>query len=230
MEADESKPGPFAIRDCALVVVATGYSASDLRGLRDALLHVGAASIYHHFWGRLLQPQFAEREFNNDFASWVFRSLNDKTLAERLSVIDPSDFTEIDDLRHELVDLIEARLDERDLSAWHHAADPLHFTQAQMVVFSAGQQVDTPEELARLVPEMQQGSIFYHFIDARRRTPGGRDDFSAWLTGRGAEYADAVARLAAIDPYFSSLATTQRALAEALGGLAGPQLSAEAAA
>jgi hypothetical protein len=210
---------PFEVRDCALVVLATDYSAADLRGLRDALLHVGAASIYHHFWGRLLQPQFSEPEFNNDIASWVFRQLNDKTLAERLSVIDPVDFKTIDDLRAELVDAVELRLDEREPATWYQAADPLHFTQAQMVVFSAGVAAKSPGELAQLLPQLSGGSIFYHFIDARRRPPEGLDDFSAWLTMRGDRYAGTVARLAALDPYFSSLARTQKELATILADI-----------
>jgi hypothetical protein len=219
MPEPQTELEPFAVRDCALVVVATGTSATTLRELRDALLAVDESSIYHHFWGRLLEPQFSEPEFNNDFASWVYRSLNDKLLAERLSVIDPTDYLRMEDLRAELVDLIEARLDEGDPVTRNQSLDPLHLTRSQMVVFDTGQAANTPAELARLLPELHPGSIFYHFIDARRRTEERRDDFSAWLARGGPVYQPAIDRLTAIDPYFSSLARTQQVLTEALGAL-----------
>ena len=35
------------------------------------------------------------------------------------------------------------------------------------------------------VPNMSVGSIFYHFIDARRRSPEMMDDFRTWLRSYG---------------------------------------------
>ena len=43
---------------------------------------------------------------------------------------------------------------------------------------------------------MSVGSIFYHFIDARRRTPLGRNDFSSWLMGFGDEHRELLDRIA----------------------------------
>ena len=98
---------PFNIKDCALLVISTGKSAQNLRELRDNLIIIDPGSIYYHFWGTLLRPRFDDPEYNNDFASWIRHNLHDAILAERLGVVDPSEFNEIDDLRHELIDLIE---------------------------------------------------------------------------------------------------------------------------
>lgn len=216
-------PEPFALRDSALVVLATNFSAISLRELRDGILQAEPATIYHHFWGRLLQPQFDEPEFNNDFASWAQHALHDKTLAERLSVVDPADYPALDDLRSELVDLIEMRLDEGDPASWNRAQEPLHFATSQMVVFDAHQAAQTPDELAQLMPTLSPGSIFYHFIDARARPPHKRDDFSVWLAQWGEPYREVSAAVAALDPYFSSLARTKDKLCELLGSPEAPQ-------
>jgi hypothetical protein len=217
MPTESHQPEPFAVRDCALVVLATNFGAASLRELRDGLLLAEPACIYHHFWGRLLQPQFDEPEFNNDFASWTHHSLNDKIMAERLSVIDPADFETLEELRSELVDLIEIRLNERDPASWNHAQDPLHFTSSQIVVFDSHVAAQTPEELAQHLPGLSPGSIFYHFIDARARPPIGRDDFSVWLERWGGDYAELSAAVAALDPYFSSLERTKQRLCAVLG-------------
>jgi len=207
-------PGPFSVRDCALVSLATGISAQNLKEFREGLLSVHPGSIYHHFWGRLLQPRFDEPEYNNDFASWAFRALNDKALAERLSVVDPTELETIEDIRQELLEIVEMRLDESEMIPWAKADQQFHFIRSQIVVLDTGLRLKSPEELARVVPMMSSGSIFYHFIDARRRTDDGSDDFSSWLSGYGNSYQDLIARLQMVEPYFFSLKNTRKTLSE----------------
>nr|HDN00567.1 hypothetical protein [Deltaproteobacteria bacterium] len=206
-QADNKSPftQPFNIKDCALVAMATGYKAQNLREFKEGLLRVHESSIYHHFWGRFLEPQFDEPEYSNDFASWVYRRLNEKALAEKLSVIDPTDYEDIDAIRHDLVECIEDVLYENEFVPWTRADEQFHFVRSQIVVLDTGRYMEIPSDLSFAVPEMTIGSIFYHFIDARRRTEDGSDDFSAWLTGWGDVYNDLRLKLMAVDPFFSSL-------------------------
>lgn len=215
-EAEAEVRQPFGIRDCALIAQATGYKAQSLRELRDGLQWVDGSSIYHHFWGRLLQPQYDEPEYSNDFASWAYHGLHDKTLAERLSMVDPSEFDDIDHLRQELIDIVEIRLDESEIFLWSQADQRFHFTKAQVVVFHTGVEITEPVELARLMPGLGNGSVFYHFIDARRRTDTKSDDFSAWLIGFGHQYEDLTRQLLDVDPYFSSLKDIRHKISDIL--------------
>lgn len=207
---------PFSVRDCALTALATGVIAENLREFRDGLLRVPAGSLYQHFWGRLLQPRFDEPEYVNDFASWAYHSLHDKPLAERLATIDPVDFEGLDGLRHEVLEVVEERLDEGDALSRSLAEQPFFFLQSQIVVFDTGLVFQTPPELAAAIAELSTGSIYYHFIDARRRTDDRRDDFSAWLSAFGEPCASVVGELCRIDPYFSSLKEVRRILSEVL--------------
>lgn len=119
------KRASFAVKDCALIAIATGNSAITLKEFRDALATVDIDSIYYHFWGGLLQPRFEEREYNNDFAAWSWYSLHDAPLAERLAVVDPTEFVTLEDLRRELVEIIEERFDENEYAPWLRADSPL---------------------------------------------------------------------------------------------------------
>jgi len=202
----------FHIRDSALVILATNYRAQSLREFRDALLQVQPESIYHHFWGRLLQPLFDEPEYNNDFASWVRHGLHEKALAERLSVITPADFPDIEALRSEVVDTIEERLDESEYMPWSRADQMFYFLRSQLIVLDTGRKVTTPEELGKAIPEIPLGSIFYHFIDARSRHENRYDDFTDWLQGSGKQYEGLCRQLHSIDPYFSALRTIRHRL------------------
>jgi hypothetical protein len=212
---NNGKPEPFLIRGCTLVVLSTGISAQNLRELRAGLEQAPADSIYHHFWGRFLQAHFDEPQFNNDFASWVRHVLREKESAERLSVINPADFDDLEGLRAELIDVIETALDEQEMVPWARFDQQFHFLRSQIIVFDTGLDASDPAELARLIPTMSPGMIFYHFIDARRRTPDRTDDFSHWIESFGPKWTPLVELLRAIDPYFSSLADIRKELAEA---------------
>ena len=204
---------PFTIKDCALVALATGKKARLLQEFRRELADIDAASIYHHFWGGLLQPRFEEREYNNDFAAWVRHGIHDAVLAERLAALTPTDFADLDVLRREIIELIDARLDETEYLFWMRASQQFEFICSQIVVFDTERQLQQPTELATATTNLSTSSIFYHFIDARRRTSDGGDDFSDWLAVFGDEFAPLREQLRGIDPYFGSLSELRDQLA-----------------
>lgn len=204
---------PFAVMDCALITVATGRRALNLRELAENLREVDADSIYHHFWGALLRPGFDQPEFNNDFAAWARHGLHDHVLAERLAVVDPADYGDLEELRRDLLDIIEERLDEREFVPWARPDQQFNFLTAVLVVFDTHVRLAEPGELPAAVAAMSLGSVFYHFIDARRREPMGQDDFRAWLCGADGRYRDLCAALGAVDPSFSALSETRGRLA-----------------
>lgn len=220
---------PLKLRDCAQVAIATGRWAGDVRELREQLTAAEDASIYHHFWGRLLLPQFDEPEYNNDFASWAAHSLHDKALAERLSAVNPSRFASMDEVRHELIDILEQRLDENELLAWRQSDHGFYFMRAQMVVFETKWSITTPEELRDVLEHVSEGTIFYHFIDARRRTEQRSDDFSLWLGACGDQYSELANALHSIDPYFSSLFGLRQRLINTFNQVQGVQAYGSAA-
>lgn len=203
----------FNLKDCALIAIATGLRALTLRELHDNLQNTSEDSIYYHFWGGLLQPRFEEREYNNDFAAWAWYSLHDGTLAERLAVIDPTEFATLEGLRQELIEIVEERMDEKEHLPWKVASDAFEFIHSQIVVFDTRKKVATPKELGAVLPDISTSSIFYHFVDARRRLQGSpSDDFSLWISKFSREHEGLCRNLVAIDPYFVSLSQLKSTL------------------
>lgn len=211
-EPHAAAPESFQVKDCALITIATGERAYTLKEFRDILTRVGGDTIYYHFWGGLLEPRFEEREYNNDFASWARHGLHDSVLAERLAMLDPTDYTDLEDLRQEVVDQIELRLDESDLLPWVRATRQFEFLRSQIVVFDTHRRLATPKELAQAVPELSTTSLFYHFIDARRRLPDSLDDFRHWLASFDEACIHLCSRLSDVDPYFGPLSELRREL------------------
>jgi len=205
---------PFAVQDCALIAVATGKRAENLRELRDNLLSVHPDCIYYHFWGGLLRPRFDDPEYHNDFAIWSRYALQDAVLAERLGIIDPAAIPDLEVLRQELVEVIEDRLDELPRVPWAKPDKGFYFVRSQTVVFDTHRRIVQPEELTKAIPSMSLGSIFLHFIDSRRRTADQIDDFRAWLTACFEGYEELCGNLAKVDPFFSSLTALRTRLSD----------------
>jgi len=214
MTEDTTERVGFGVKDCALAAIATGMHARDLSDFSTCLQNVHPGSIYYHFWGGLIQPRFEEREYNNDFAGFVRHGLHDAVLAERLAMVDPTDFHDTEMLRQELLELIDERLDEAEYLLWVRSEQPFEFIRSQIVVFDTGRRIKAPEDLAVEVPALSANSIFYHFIDARRRLEGGIDDFRFWLDSFGDTYADLGIQLAQLDPFFVTLSELRRQLGE----------------
>ena len=206
------QPPPFVMKDCALIRIATGKRAANLRELREQIESVSIDSIYHHFWGGRLQPSFEAPEFHNDFATWAHRYLHDEVVAERLSIIDPMAYPTLEDLRKDLIEVLEERLDEVEQPYLAPRDCQFEFIRSQIIIFDTHQRADHPKDLGRYLPHMSLGSIFYHFIDARRRNPERTDDFSHWMVSFGESCGELCERIRQIDPYFSTLKELQSEL------------------
>ncbi|MBD3347934.1 MAG: hypothetical protein GF400_01910 [Candidatus Eisenbacteria bacterium] len=205
-----SPAGPFEVRDCALAAIATGRSAQNLKELRDELRHVDSASVYFHFWGGLLRPAFDDPSYHNDFARWAHDALHNTALAERLSVIGPTDYDDLEELRWAVVDVMEDELDKSEAPVWTSRENRFLFIRSQIVIFDTGIVVEEPAGLPDAVSSMSRSSVFYHFIDARRRTPRGTDDFSTWLIDlHDEEHRELCNELAGIDPFYGTLSETK---------------------
>jgi len=206
-------PETFAVTDCALIAIATGEKAHNLRELLSRLIHTdNQETLYYHFWGGLLRPHFVDPEYPNDFAAWAYHDLHDRRLAEKLAILHPGRHGSMEPLRRQMIEVIEDRLDEDVLAGRIEAEHPFFFLRSQIVVFDTGIRVERPENLADVVSGLSASSIFYHLIDARRRTESGDNDFSEWMRSFDEHYRQVAERISAIDLTFHSLTVLREIL------------------
>jgi hypothetical protein len=207
----------FEVKDCALLMKMSGLApAMNLRELRDRIAACGENVLYHHFCETTLRPTFDDPDYRNDFAVWARVYMRDRVLAERLGIIDPYTFDTMEELRAVVLDIIDDRLGEVTMIPWVRPGDEFIFREAITVIFDTGERIRNPRELPSAILRMTDGSIYYHFLEALRRPPVGKDDFSVWLLGGGEEYGQLIRSLGDIDFYFYSLARLRKELALAL--------------
>lgn len=204
---------PFAVKDCALLVRMSGLlPAINLRELRERLAACSENVLYHHFCEPLLRHTFDNPDYRNDFAVWVKMYLSDRVLAERLGILDPFSMKSLEELRAVTLDILDERLSEVVAIPSAAPGDEFFFLEATTVVFDTGERIASPRELAGAIRRMTNGSIYYHFLEARRRAPVGRDDFTAWLMQEGKRNARIIRALDEIDFFFHSLRNLKEAL------------------
>jgi hypothetical protein len=213
---------PFEVKDCALLVRMSGLApATNLRELRDRIAACSENVLFHHYCETPLRTTFDNPDYRNDFAVWAKLYLGDRVLAERLGILDPYSFHSLEELRSATLDVIDERLSESQTVPWARPGDEFFFMEATTVVFSAGVRIAHPSRLAPHIRKMTNGSVYYHFLEARRRPPIGVDDFSAWLKELGEECRPYVDALASIDFYFHSLLHLRREIARVLSEVTG---------
>jgi len=213
---------PFEVKDCALLARMSGLPpAFNLRELRERIAVCGENVLFHHFCETTLRGTFDHPDYRNDFAAWSKLYLGDRVVAERLGILDPYAFSSLAELRAATLEVIDERLGESTMIPWARPGDELFFMEATTVVFDTGLRISHPRELAASIGAMTGGSVYFHFLEARRRPPFGKDDFTAWLLendagGTSRPYAEALAR---IDFSFHDLAHLRKELVRVLSAL-----------
>jgi len=208
---------PFEVKDCALLMRMSGLPpAMNLRELRDRIAICDEDVLYHHFCETTLRPMFDDPDYRNDFAVWSKLYLGDRVLAERLGILDPYSFAGMEELRAVVLEIIDDRLGELTVIPWVRPGDEFFFKQSTTVVFDTGERIEDPKDLHRAIQRMTNGSVYYHFLEALRRPPAGKDDFSSWLLDGGEEFEPYLHILGSIDFQFHGLAHLREDLARAL--------------
>ncbi len=193
---------PFEFKQCIGLIESTGKKAKTLRELKDLISIISDESIYHHTYQYYLRRQILE--YNNDFAHWAGESLEERTLSEYFSIIDPFSFRSIDDLRKALLNVIDNYLGRFPEPREAMPGDEFYFNEAIILVFPAGLRANNLAEFLIAIKYIDPPSLYYHFYEARVRLGSGIDDFSKWVEealGRK----DLAAQVRAIDPLMHSL-------------------------
>jgi hypothetical protein len=169
----------FEFKQCISVLKSTGRKAKTLKELRAAITLVSDSCIFHHTYQYFLKEHILE--YTNDFAHWAGESLEERSLAEQLSSIDPYEFRKIDGLRAQLLYVIDDYLEKFPEPREVLPGDEFFFNETISLVFPIGIRAKNLAEFLMAIKFVDIGSIYYHFYEARTRTGVWIDDFSKWI-------------------------------------------------
>ena len=205
--ADQPAQNVFWFSEYFLMPKPTGKKATNLRELLQHLQEMSEPVLEYHFWQSRLTITQTAVEYPNDFALWAAKALNDPNLAERLSSVDPLDYEDLTQIREALVELLEEYLWDFPYNPQVRPGYELYFCEASVVVVSSDIAAQTLREFCAGLQTVGLDSIYYHFVEARRRLAnlkGVKDDFSHWIESNF-ELPDLVSAIREIDVYFYTL-------------------------
>lgn len=204
---------PFTFQSTATLTRFTGFSADNARSLQRGIAKVSGASLFYHLHFAMFRRHFMTSELMNDFARWVWVTLDDEPLAERLAEVDPLSFTSMREGRERLVSTIDSYLGSNEHPPSVGPREHFFFLEGQSFLFPTGLSADSVSSFAIAVRKAPAESIFYHFVVAPLRLGRADNDFSAWLEGeQGAD--KAAARIRGLSPYSVDLFTLGDAIAD----------------
>ena len=210
---DVEKPIDFEFRQSIYIVKSTGKKAKNLHELRDFIASVSDECIFHHTYQYFLKGHILE--YTNDFAQWAGETLEERALAEHLSNIDPYDYKSIQDLRSQILNVIDYYLKTFPEPKDVIPGEEFYFNETVTLIFPVGIRVKNLAEFLTAIRYVDTDTIYYHFYEARVRLRGGVDDFSRWIQDVfGKE--NLVEKIRAIDPFMHTLEEIKKHIEEAV--------------
>ncbi len=201
----------FIFKQCTSILKATQQKAATIRELVLGIKEVSDASIFHHTYQYFLKGHILE--YTNDFAQWVGEALEEKTLSEHLSIIDPYTFDKISELRTRIVGVIKDYLGHFPEPRPALRGNEFYFNESATIIFPTGIVAHNLAEFLQALKYVDSSSIYYHFYEGRSRGIYGPDDFSTWLSDK-ADEKELSERLRHIDPFMYDIESMRRLIVQ----------------
>ncbi len=195
---------PFAFVGCVELREILGHRARDERELMERLEQVPLGSVYYHTHSVFLRRPRITDIYPNDFANWVASQVRDRVLAERLGVVDPFQFPSLEELREELVSIIDHHISSLHPVPRVVFGEPFFFVQSHVIGIRTGLEARTLPEFRHHLAEVDASPIYYHALHARVRRGVSGGDFAHWI-GNELGVTELAERLARISPYLGGL-------------------------
>lgn len=195
---------PFVFIGCVELKQALDQRATDERELLERLEEVPAGSVFFHTHGYFLRHRPQTTAYGNDFAAWVALQVRDPELAERLAVVNPFDYPNLEDLREELASVISDHLEHLSSVPRVEFGQPFYFQQSHIVAVPLGDGVWTLEEFRNGLAEADASAIYFHMVEARARLGRRAGDFAEWIR-TSLDMPDLAERIGRVDTYMTSL-------------------------
>lgn len=171
----------FQFTDCVEIKELTGRKAEDEARLLELIEEASADAIYYHTHSYFLRHFYISGPYPNDFANWVAIQVRDRVLGEKLSMITPSAKHGIEEIRTELIEVIDAHLSTLKNVPAVTYGEPFHLMKSHIIEIPTQVRVQDLQEFRDQLAVRDASAIYNHIFEARLRVKKGRSDFAIWF-------------------------------------------------
>ncbi|HEX9722969.1 MAG TPA: DUF5752 family protein [Vicinamibacteria bacterium] len=191
---------PYALYSCVDIRQIINRRAHGEQELLEGIEEVHEDSIYYHTHSYYLHGKYDYDLYPNDFATWVADDVRDRLLSERLAVLDPFQFENLEALREEIVNTIDDHINQLGFSPRALTGDAFHFFRAHIMSFPTGITVRSRKELSRAIRTAMPQTIYYHFFEDAFRKGSRSGSLVQWVADELGDQ-DLAEKLATFNPY-----------------------------
>ena len=186
-----------------------GRSARDEQQLLEAIEEIPLDSLSYHTHSFFLRHQYIAGPYPNDFATWAAIQVRDRVLGEKLGILDPYDFDNLEALRTEIVNIIDEHLSQLQIIPRAIYGEPFYFMQSRIIEVPTGMEARSLTEFRKILATVDASAVYYHNFEAILRLGRRMGDFAFWIEEqlRLPQLAQKISR---IDFYMISLESVRR--------------------
>ncbi|MBU4149296.1 MAG: hypothetical protein KKB52_02980 [Candidatus Omnitrophica bacterium] len=171
----------FHFMGCIEIRELLGKKANDEQKLLELIEEVPIDSIYYHTHSYFLRHFYITGPYPNDFANWAAIQARDRVLGEKLAFVTPSGNKTLEDIRAELIEIIDHHISAMKSVHFVTHGEPFYFMKSRITEVPTGVLVTNLEEFVEALKSVHASAIYNHIFEARLRDRQGRSDFSIWL-------------------------------------------------
>jgi len=181
-----------------------GRSARDEQQLLEAIEEIPPDSLSYHTHSFFLRHKYIAGPYPNDFATWAAIQVRDRVLGEKLGILDPYDFENLEDLRTEIVNIIDEHLSQLQIIPRVVYGEPFHFMQSRIIEVQTGLEARTLIEFRKILATVDASVVYYHNFEAILRLGRRMGDFALWIEEQ-LDLPDLAQKISRVDFYMTSL-------------------------
>ena len=171
----------FQFMGCIEIKELLGKKADDEMELLELIKEVSIDSIYYHTHSYFLRHFYIAGPYPNDFANWAAIQVRDRVLGEKVAEVTPSGEKNLEEIRSELIEIIDSHLSTIKIVPSVIYGQPFYFMQSRIIEVSTGIAVSNLREFFEELKTVDASAVYNHVFEARLRDRRGRSDFSIWI-------------------------------------------------
>jgi hypothetical protein len=177
----ETAKDPFFFTGCWELREMVGRSARDEQQLLEAIEEIPLDSLSYHTHSFFLRHAYIAGPYPNDFATWAAIQVRDRVLGEKLGILDPYDFENLEALRAEIVNIVDEHLSQLQIIPRVIYGEPFYFMQSRIIEVPTGLEARTLTEFRKILGTVDISAVYYHNFEAMLRLGRRMGDFALWI-------------------------------------------------
>ena len=195
---------PFLFTGCWELREMLGRSARDEQQLLEAIEEIPLDSIYYHTHSFFLRHKYIVGPYPNDFATWAAIQVRDRVLGEKLGILDPYDFENLEAVRAEIVTTIAEHLSQLQIIPRAIYGEPFYFMQSRIIEVPTDLEARTLTEFREILATVDVSVVYYHTFEAMLRLGRKKGDFALWVEDQ-LGLPELAQKISTLDPYMTTL-------------------------